>query len=66
MKERPLIISLLIGLIVVLVIAGVSFLASIKSLSGEKEELAKEKINIEEENEELKMKNSSLKKVLAN
>ena len=54
MKDSPLIISLLIGLIVVLVIAGVSILVKMNSLSGEyKKQLAKN-ISCEKATEDLK------------
>lgn len=62
MKDNPLMISLLIGLIVVLVIAGVSFLVKTNSLSADyKNELAK-KIALEKTVENLKDENGSLKK----
>ena len=54
MKDSPLIISLLIGLIVVFVIAGVSILVKTNSLSGEyKKQLAKN-ISCEKASEDLK------------
>ncbi|MCF7908860.1 MAG: hypothetical protein K9L86_08340 [Candidatus Omnitrophica bacterium] len=54
MKDSPLIISLLIGLIVVLVIAGVSILVKMNSLSSEyKKQLAKN-ISCEKATEDLK------------
>ncbi len=54
MKDSPLIISLLIGLIVVLVIAGVSILVKMNSLSSEyKKQLAKN-ISCEKANDDLK------------
>ena len=60
MKDNPLIISLLIDLIVVLVIAGVSLLVKMNSLSGVyKQELAKN-ISLEKNIEDLKTKNSGL------
>ena len=60
MKDNPLIISLLIGLIVVLVIAGVSLLVKLNALSGVyKQELAKN-ISLEKNSEDLKAKNSDL------
>jgi len=60
MKDNPLIISLLIGLIVVLVIAGVSLLVKLNGLSGVyKQELAKN-ISLEKNSEDLKAKNSDL------
>jgi len=62
MKDNPLIISLLIGLIVVLVIAGVSLLVKMNSLSGVyKQELAKN-ISLEKNAEDLKTDNSNLSK----
>ncbi|MCK4912806.1 MAG: hypothetical protein KAS05_03685 [Candidatus Omnitrophica bacterium] len=60
MKDNPLIISLLIGLIVILVIAGVSLLVKMNVLSGVyKQELAKN-ISLEKNAEDLKAENSSL------
>lgn len=60
MKDNPLIISLLIGLIVILVIAGVSLLVKMNTLSGVyKQELAKN-ISLEKNSEDLKAKNSDL------
>lgn len=60
MKDNPLIISLLIGLIVVLVIAGVSLLVKMNALSGVyKQELAKN-ISLEKNTEDLKAENSDL------
>ncbi len=60
MKDNPLIISLLIGLIVVLVIAGVSLLVKMNTLSGVyKKELAKN-ISLEKSIEDLKGENSDL------
>ena len=60
MKDNPLIISLLIGLIVVLVIAGVSLLVKMNALSGVyKQELAKN-ISLEKNIEDLKAENSDL------
>jgi len=62
MKNSPFIVSLLIGLIVVLVIGGVSLLAKINSLSVVyKKELA-ENINSAKNLEDLKTENDSLKK----
>jgi len=60
MKDNPLIISLLIGLIVILVIAGVSLLVKMNSLSGiYKQELARN-ISFEKSIEDIKIKNSGL------
>jgi len=62
MKNSPFIVSLLIGLIVVLVIGGVSLLAKINSLSvAYKKELA-ENINSAKNLEDLKEENDSLKR----
>ncbi|MFH1504010.1 MAG: hypothetical protein ABIH08_01255 [Candidatus Omnitrophota bacterium] len=62
MKDSSLIISLLIGLIVVLVIGGVSLLVKMNSLSGSyKQQLAKN-INSERDVESLKEDNLKLKK----
>ncbi len=60
MKDNPLIISLLVGLIVILVIAGVSLLVKMNSLSGVyKKELARN-ISMEKSAEDLKNENSAL------
>ena len=60
MKDNPLIISLLVGLIVILVIAGVSLLVKMNSLSGVyKKELARN-ISMEKSAEDLKNENSVL------
>ncbi|MFH1519176.1 MAG: hypothetical protein ABIE75_01205 [Candidatus Omnitrophota bacterium] len=60
MKDNPLIISLLIGLIVVLVIAGVSLLVKMNTLSGVyKKELAKN-ISLAKTIEDLKSEKSDL------
>ncbi len=60
MKDNPLIISLLIGLIVVLVVAGVSLLVKINTLSNAyKQELAKN-ISSEKTIEDLKGEKSDL------
>ena len=62
MKDNPLIISLLIGLIVILVIAGVSLLVKMNVLSGVyKQELAKN-ISLEKNIEDLKAENGNLAK----
>ena len=60
MKDNPLIISLLIGLIVILVIAGVSLLVKMNVLSGVyKQELAKN-ISLEKNAEDIKAENIGL------
>lgn len=60
MKDSPLIISLLIGLVVILVIAGVSLLVKMNTLSGVyKQELAKN-ISLEKNTEDLKAENNTL------
>lgn len=59
MKDKPLILSLLVGLIMVLVVAGVSLLVKINSLSSFREELAKKNMNLEETIEDLKAENSA-------
>lgn len=65
MKDNPLIVSLLVGLIVVLVIAGVSLLVKMNSLSGVyKKELAKN-ISLEKNAEDLKSENSALTKKIS-
>ena len=62
MKDSPLIIGLLVGLIVVLVIAGVSLLTKMNSLSAVyKQELARN-IGLDETIEGLRSNNSNLKK----
>ena len=61
MNEKPLILSILIGLIVVLVIAGVSILVKMNSLDEDyKKQLAKS-ISLQKNVEELKAQNASLK-----
>lgn len=60
MKDKPLILSLLVGLIMVLVVAGVSLLVRINSLSGFREELAKKNMTLEKTVEDLKADNSAL------
>lgn len=61
MKDKPLILSLLVGLIMVLVVAGVSLLVKINSLSSFREELVKKNMKLEKGLEELKSENTSLK-----
>ncbi|MFA5271172.1 MAG: hypothetical protein WC412_02375 [Candidatus Omnitrophota bacterium] len=60
MKDKPLILSLLVGLIMVLVIAGVSLLVRINALSGSERKSQAEKMAIEAEFDNLKKENSSL------
>lgn len=61
MSERPLIISLLIGLIVVLVIGGVSLLVRMNSLDNiYKKEISKN-MSLQEDVESLQEENASLK-----
>jgi len=60
MKDKPLILSLLVGLIMVLVVAGVSLLVKINSLSSFREELAKKNMNLEKTIEDLKTENSAV------
>lgn len=60
MKDKPLILSLLVGLIMVLVVAGVSLLVKINSLSGFREELAKKNMTLEKTIEDLKTESSAL------
>jgi len=57
MKDKPLILSLLVGLIMVLVVASVSFLVQINSLSGHRDDLAKKNMALEKKVEELKAEN---------
>jgi len=61
MKDSPFLVSLLIGLVVVLVIAGISLLVKMNSMSGEyKQELSKS-MDFERTIENLKSENQSLK-----
>jgi predicted nuclease with TOPRIM domain len=60
MKDKPLILSLLVGLIMVLVIAGVSLLVRINALSGSERKSNAEKMAISEQLESLKKENSLL------
>lgn len=60
MKDKPLILSLLVGLIMVLVIAGVSLLVRINALSGSERKSQAEKMAIEAEFDNLKKENSLL------
>ena len=60
MKDNPLIISLLIGLIVILVIAGVSLLVKMNSLSGVYKKSLAKNISLEKNIEDLKSENSGL------
>ncbi len=62
MRNNPLIVSLLIGLIVILVIAGVSLLVKNKSLSEIYKQSFAKSIGFEEEIEDLKGDNLSLSK----
>lgn len=65
MKDNPFIISLLIGLIVILVIAGVSVLVKMNSLSNVyKRELAKS-ISLEKTIEDLKKEKSAFQEEIA-
>ncbi|MCP4652215.1 MAG: hypothetical protein GY858_02375 [Candidatus Omnitrophica bacterium] len=62
MTDKPLVLSLLIGLVVVLLIAGVSILVKMNSLSDVyKQELAKS-ITLQKNIEDLKSENESLEK----
>jgi uncharacterized protein YoxC len=60
MKDKPLILSLLVGLIMVLVVAGVSLLVKINSLSSFREELAKKNMSLEKTIEDLKAENNAV------
>jgi len=61
MKDNPFLVSLLIGLVVVLVISGVSLLVKVNSMSGTyKQELSKS-MDFERTIEALKAENQSLK-----
>ena len=64
MSDKPLIVSLLIGLIVVLVVAGVSLLVKMNSLSDVyKKELASS-MSLQKNIQDLNEENSQLKKVI--
>jgi len=65
MKDNPLIISLLIGLIVVLVIAGVSLLVKTKSLSEAYKETSAKNINLEKEVETIRTENAAFDQTVA-
>jgi len=65
MKNSPLIISLLIGLIVILVIAGVSLLVKMNSLSGAYQKEVAKNISTEKAIEDLKEEKSSLKESIS-
>lgn len=60
MKDNPLIISLLIGLIVILVIAGVSLLVKMNALSGVYKQGLAKNISLEKNIEDLRVENSGL------
>ena len=65
MKDNPLIISLLIGLIVILVIAGVSLLVKTKSLSEAYKESSAKNINLEKDIETIKTENNAFDQTVA-
>jgi len=65
MKNSPLIISLLIGLIVILVIAGVSLLVKMNSLSGAYQKEVAKNISTEKAIEDLKEEKSRLKESIS-
>jgi len=60
MKDKPLILSLLVGLIMVLVVTGVSLLVKMKSLSGFRQELANKNMTLEKTIEDLKTESAAL------
>lgn len=60
MRDKPLIVSLLVGLIVVLVIGGVSLLVKMNSVSGEYKKKVAQTISFQKAIEELKEENTSL------
>jgi predicted Holliday junction resolvase-like endonuclease len=62
MKNNPLIVSLLIGLIVVLVIAGVSLLVKNKSLSEIYNKSFSKSIGLEKDIEDVRLENVALSK----
>lgn len=64
MNDKPFMISLLIGLIVVLVIAGVSLLVKINSLSDIYKKELSQSISLQRDIEDLRAKNSSLQKTI--
>ena len=61
MKDNPLIVSLLLGLIVVLVIGGVSILVKMKGLSDEYKVVLAEKMSLQKDLEGVRAENASLK-----
>ena len=79
MRDKPLVVSLLVGLVVVLIIGGVSVLVKMNSVSGEYkkkvaqgisfqktiEELRRENSNLNDDNEELKEEIASLNNKIA-
>jgi uncharacterized protein YoxC len=60
MKDKPLMLSLLFGFIMVLVIVSVSFLVKMNSLSGSEKKLQTEKLALETSLEGLKKENALL------
>ncbi|MDP2923042.1 MAG: hypothetical protein Q8O30_04905 [Candidatus Omnitrophota bacterium] len=60
MKDRPLMLSLLFGFIVVLVIVSVSFLMKMNSLSGSEKKLQLENVKLAEKISDLEKQNVSL------
>ena len=62
MKDNPLIASLLIGMIVVLLIAGVSLLVKMNNLSNLQRKEAAMRISSDKKAEELESENERLKK----
>lgn len=60
MKDRPLMLSLLFGFIMVLIIVSVSFLVKMNSLSSSEKKLQTEKLALETILESLKKENSLL------
>jgi predicted nuclease with TOPRIM domain len=66
MKNNPFIVSLLTGLIVILVVAGVSLLVKNKALSETYRETLSKNIGLEKQLEDIRMENSGLVKKAAN
>lgn len=64
MKDNPLIISLLVGLIVILVIGGVSLLVKMNREAGVKDQLQTEKMSLDKTLGECQTENSNLQKTV--
>ena len=61
MKDKPLMISLLIGLIVILVIGGVSILVKMNSLSDVYKKKLAQNLSLQKKIEDFRQENESLK-----